>query len=398
MKQNFNLSFRHVFAIALLEVCLFANACADRSDIELTDVLTMSARNMETLSKKIQDGEPIQVGFIGGSITQGAGSTSHSKCYYWLTKKNLKDFVEASNASLESTLAAVSGTGSDYGSYRLGLQLLDKDKLDMLVVEFAVNDYQNPRALDGMEGIVRQTLTRYPDAVIVLFYTVNRRMLDEYYDKVMLPPSVVAFHQIAQHYGLMEVHMGPLVQSMLVNGEESVDSFFKDHSHPLDAGHAFYAETLSKALIDALENAKPSSCAADLPSPLGTGAYERASLEPIVPIETSGEWTQKERGYYAYFGTWDSSEAGSSMSFDVKGEKIALLCNKVTNLHVIGPGIDERISFRGRRSGIPAMITIYDGDAPIFGRVTVTVEPNANGDVEASIAGLAIIASKPSTN
>ncbi len=383
---------RAVLATALAFGILVPASRADTTDI-IPNATQPDARNLGYVAQKIRDGRTVRVGFLGGSITQGAGAKRHSDSYYWQTKARLAEFAEKSGATIESALAAVGGTGSDYGAHRVGMQLLDKN-LDLLVVEFAVNDYQNPNALDGMEGIVRQALAANPHMGVVLFYTANRRMIEDCYNKGELPPSIIAFNRIAQHYNLAEVNAGPKVRELFASNRSTPELFFPDKTHPTSEGHAFYSDILSGALITALQSA-PAPSEQALPAPLGSGRYERATLLPISPVAMTGEWVQEKPGYYTYFGLWKTSVEGASLTFDISGERVALLCGKLSRLHVTGPGIDKILRTPGKRNGIPTFQALFDdAEHPVTGRITLTVEADIKGDADAEIIGLAVIRAK----
>ncbi|MDR1281239.1 MAG: SGNH/GDSL hydrolase family protein [Opitutaceae bacterium] len=389
---------RHLLAL-VAGIFLPAAAAAD----VIPDAIPAGAGNLAHVAQKIRSGQPVRVGFLGGSITQGAGVRNHADCYYWKTRLRLAAFAKNTGSTLETILAAVGGTNSHYGAYRVGVQLLDKD-IDLLVVEFAVNDLGNRSALDGMEGIVQQALARNPRTGIVLFHTTSRAMVENFYDKDELPPSVAAFHRVARHYNLAEVHAGPKVRTLFRDGQSAPESFFPDKTHPSQEGHAFYAKLLSDALLDALVSANkvpppppppPVSTPAPLPAPLGSGQLARARLLPIIPVEKKGEWTETKPGYYTYVGSWKSTTPGASLTFDASGESIALLCVKATRLRVTGPGFEKTISYPGRPGGIPALQTLHAGPAPISGRVTVTLIPDDKGTTEADLAGIGVVPVPP---
>lgn len=386
---------RAVLATALAFGILVSASRANTTEF-IPDTIRPDARNLGYVAQKIRDGRTVSIGFLGGSITQGAGAKRHSDSYYWQTKARLAEFAGKSGATVESALAAVGGTGSDYGAHRVGMQLLDKN-LDLLVVEFAVNDYQNPNAFDGMEGIVRQALAANPRMGVVLFYTANRRMIEDFYNKGELPPSIVAFHRIARHYNLAEVNAGPKVWQLFASNRSTPELFFPDKTHPSSEGHAFYSDILSGALITALQSA-PAPSEQVLPTPLGSGRFERATLLPISPVAMTGEWVQEKPGYYTYFGLWKASAAGTSMTFEVSGERVVLLCGKLSRLHVTGPGIDKVLRTPGKRNGIPTFQLLFDdAERPVTGLITLTVEADIKGDAEAEIAGIAVIRASHST-
>ena len=79
---------------------------------------------------KLEAGKEVRIGYLGGSITAQAG---------W-RPKTLKWFQEQyPNATISEINAAIGGTGSDLGVFRLRHDVL-RHKPDLLFVEFAVND------------------------------------------------------------------------------------------------------------------------------------------------------------------------------------------------------------------------------------------------------------------
>ncbi|RRJ95922.1 SGNH/GDSL hydrolase family protein [Opitutaceae bacterium TAV4] len=374
-----------------------ATAPAARRDSALdglvAGIIPAGAGNLAHVAQKIRSGKPVRAGFLGGSITQGVGARNPADSYYWRTRQKLIEFAQKTGSALETIQTAIGGTNSHFGAYRVGVQLLDKD-IDLLVVEFAVNDLNTPpsAALDGMEGIVRQALSRNPRMGIVLFYTTNRAMLERFYDKGQPAPSIEAFHRVALHYHLAEVESGPKVQTLFREGTFTPEKIFPDGTHPSPEGHAIYATLLSDALLAALANAEtPPSPPPPLPAPLGAGRLARAHLLPLVPAEKTGDWTEIKPAYYTFLGSWKSTTPDASLGFDFNGEHLSLLCLKTTRLRVTGPGFEKTIAHKGNPYGIPSLQTVYSGPAPISGRVTVTALPDDNGDVETTLAGIGII-------
>ncbi|WP_286177263.1 SGNH/GDSL hydrolase family protein [Rhodopirellula sp. JC639] len=100
---------------------------------------------------KAQAGETVHVAYLGGSITAAPGWRVQSR--QWLQE-------QYPEATVNEIHAAIGGTGSDLGVFRLGRDVLQHHP-DLLFVEFAVNDggASPERIHKAMEGIVRQTCT-----------------------------------------------------------------------------------------------------------------------------------------------------------------------------------------------------------------------------------------------
>jgi hypothetical protein len=113
-------------------------------------------------------------------------------------------------------------------------------------------------------------------------------------------------------------------------------------------------------------------------------------------VEKSGDWTENKPGYYTYSGSWKTTVPGSSISLDVKGGRIWLLCGKTSRLRIIGTDTNEKILTPGnRRNGTPSLLLIHEG-GEFSGRITVTVEPDASGNTRAELAGVAAVIVPPS--
>src|SRR3954453_8827784 len=99
-------------------------------------------------------GAEVRIAYLGGSITAQEG---------WRPKTLAHLQKTYPNAKVTQINAAIGGTGSDLGVYRLAHHVLDF-KPDLLFVEFAVNDGgQAPdKIIKQMEGIVRQAWRALP--------------------------------------------------------------------------------------------------------------------------------------------------------------------------------------------------------------------------------------------
>ncbi|MEM7396427.1 MAG: SGNH/GDSL hydrolase family protein, partial [Verrucomicrobiota bacterium] len=100
------------------------------------------------------------VAFLGGSITQMNGYRPMVMEY--LRKK-------FPHTDFTFTDAGLSSTCSTSGAFRFRDHVLAKGNVDLLFVEFAVNDDQDARhnereCIRGMEGVVRQLRLANPEA------------------------------------------------------------------------------------------------------------------------------------------------------------------------------------------------------------------------------------------
>lgn len=112
---------------------------------------------------KVQAGGRVTVAYFGGSITAANGWRPQTTA--WLRQHYPKaDFTEVN--------AAIGGTGSDLGVFRLEHDVL-AHRPDLVFIEFAVNDGGAPpeQIYRCMEGIVRQVRCADPATDICFVYT-----------------------------------------------------------------------------------------------------------------------------------------------------------------------------------------------------------------------------------
>ena len=94
---------------------------------------------MGNVLKKLRDGQPVKIAYLGGSITAAKG---------WRIKTREWFSQEFPKAKVSEIHAAIGGTGSNLGVYRVQRDAL-KYKPDLLFVEFAVNDGGAPPQQSG---------------------------------------------------------------------------------------------------------------------------------------------------------------------------------------------------------------------------------------------------------
>ena len=387
------MSMSSIFMRGFPQLCLVAFAIGAMAGdaLDIPAVPVDGAGRLECFAEKVRSGTPVTIGYIGGSITQGTGSSSHSNCYYWRSSQELLKAVKAHGGTGSAVLAAVGGTGSEYGAYRIGPQLLDKG-VDLLVVEFAVNDGDSEKATDGMEGIVRHAWRVNPKTAIVFLYTTTASAVKDFYMEGKAMPSVLLHHKVAAHYGIAEVHCGPKVADGIAQGRYNSKEFFPDGCHPSDIGHGVYAELLCAALLPSLDWKPSGKPLPPLPAPLGEGGLGNADWIKLDSSRKSGEWTECKPGYYTPVGGWAATST-ASMTIPVKGSRIGLvLCKSNAKIKISGLGFER--SYTGIAQNppwVPATIWVYEGPAPVEGAISVEVEPAASGDTKADLEGILVV-------
>lgn len=225
----------------------------------------------------------VTFGFIGGSITDPRGRERWSEYF-------ISCFVcEHPDITVDVENAAIAATGSDYGIFRVGRDIVGRG-CDVVFVEYAVNDRILPseRRNRSREGLIRKILTG-TDADVVLVYTYCAEMLQDLL-KGTLPDTVAELERIAEYYRLSSVFAGAYALSCVQKGLLRWEEWLPDGLHPAHVGSRFYAEavyTLTQALTGTKERGVYEKA---LPKPLFPGNWEHAVTLPLDQVRREGYW------------------------------------------------------------------------------------------------------------
>ncbi len=314
------------FAVFVVSVpLLFA-----QSDPPQRDAVECHPRGgLPNVFAKIDAGGTVKVAYLGGSITAAPGWRVQSR--EWLAKEYPK-------AKFEEIHAAIGGTGSDLGVFRLERDVL-RHKPDLLFVEFAVNDGTAPRERihKAMEGIVRQTWKADTGTDICFVYTLHHKMLPDL-QRGKMPKAASAMEELADHYGIPSIHFGVEVARQVDAGELIFKAekpkdfsarpwvFSTDGVHPhVQTGHKIYTETIARSW-PALRTAGGKAGARRLKKPLRADNWEQAKMVAIRPEMLSGGWVKlppdhrlAKRFSRNMPELYQAIEPGSKLSFRFKG-------------------------------------------------------------------------------
>lgn len=286
---------------------------------------------MGNVLAKLESGETVRVAYLGGSITAANGW--RVKTTAWLKEKY-------PDATIEEIHAAIGGTGSDLGVFRLERDAL-RYKPDLLFVEFAVNDggASPDRIWKAMEGIVRQTWAANPKTDICFVYTF-RVNYEEPLRQGECPQAASAMELLADHYGIPSVNFAKKIVELESDGkltfqsdepEEGKIHFSKDGVHPLDAGHEIYTEVLADAIQQMAKDSQPVDHKSKLDTPFVKDHWQAAKMVPINSDMLSGNWTalseddRLQKSFGKRMGQiYEATEPGSKLTFRFRGASAKL--------------------------------------------------------------------------
>lgn len=289
---------------------------------------------------KLAGKEQVTVAFLGGSITEGAGASAADKTSWRaLTAHYLRERFGSSR--IRSINAGVGGTDSSLGAHRLREHVLSVGNIDLLFVEFSVNDGSDrEESIRGMEGIVRQCRRLSPGTDLCFIYTGSERNL------ARIRPYPIAVHEeVAEHYGIPSVDFAAGIYGMLTNGEVAWSSLAPDGYHPNDEGHEIYAGFLQGYLKELLSTEGDSlmlNHCGHLPAePLLAGNYEYAEMLPYELADYTGDFQIRELPSGSKLMNWRyatdhrySDHPDASFTFTVVGQSsgLLLLCGPDTGI------------------------------------------------------------------
>lgn len=324
---------RSVFAaMALALVALLpALATAEPTYHAVPAELVKPRDGLGNVLAKLEAGETVRVAYLGGSITAANGW--RVKTTAWLKQKY-------PDATIEEIHAAIGGTGSDLGVFRLERDAL-RYQPDLLFVEFAVNDggASPDRIWKAMEGIVRQTWAANPKTDICFVYTF-RVNYEEPLRQGECPQAASAMELLADHYGIPSVNFAKKIVELESDGKlvfqsdeptEGKTHFSTDGVHPLDAGHEIYTEVLGNAIEQMASNARPVDHQVKLTTPFVQDHWQAAKMVPITSEMLSGDWKAlaEDDTLQRRFGNrmgqiYEATEPGSKLTFRFRGSSAKL--------------------------------------------------------------------------
>ena len=270
------------------------------------------------------------VAFLGGSITEMNG---YRPMFCEILQKRFPKTV------FSFIPAGISSTCSTTGAFRFGTDVLGQGPVDLLFVEFAVNDDQDghhsrEECIRGMEGIIRHARQANPSIDIVMTFFVNEYILKTLQEG-KVPLTIEAHTAVAEHYNIPTIHLAQEVAEEITDGKLTWEKY--GGVHPAPCGNAICAR-----MIDELFNrawSKPLAQEATLcPSPV--------PLTPLDPLNyAAGRFVDPaaakvKQGWTLGIPDWKNLKGGKRPRFT----SIPMLC-------ATEPGAELSLAFEGTAVG-----------------------------------------------
>ena len=289
-------------------------------------VIEMGKSGVSNFIAQMEKERKAHVAFFGGSITENV--KGHSKIVAdWLVKEWPDVEFTFTNAGLAST-CSLSGAG------RADRDVLSQGQVDLLVLEFAVNDNQDAghdrkTAIRGLEGIVRQYYRENPTGSIISVDFVNPGILANIQNGKETV-SVEAHKEVARHYGLPIVDVGQGLANEIAAGKMTWEKNYGG-THPNQEGYHFASDLITSVIEKTISGETPQTV--KLPAPLDAGSYANMKVVDPEAFNWLGGWKHAQvskellpmgqvRGAYEKFKAIRSDSAGDQLYHNFAGKML----------------------------------------------------------------------------
>ncbi|MDE7188480.1 MAG: SGNH/GDSL hydrolase family protein [Lachnospiraceae bacterium] len=286
---------------------------------------------MARVMEKALGGEPVTIGFLGGSITQGCLSSTPRTCYAYLVCQWWRDTFPESQITYLT--ARIGGPTSQFGVASADSDLLS-GKADFSIVEFSFNDDDNEHFLETYEGLIRKLYKSKTRPAVLIVNSVrydNGENAQEQHLKV------------GRAYHIPCVSMKPCLYEKVLDGTFTSRDITEDDLHPNDLGHSLMAEVIIDFLEGVYEHLK------DMPDPASEADVE---IDKLIPISANSyensvryqnyncrEILTENNGFTAdltpqnnireiFRHGWTADKQGARISFCVEGSCIGVQYRK----------------------------------------------------------------------
>lgn len=280
---------------------------------------------LEKVLAKIRSGEPVNIMALGGSVTEGAGAVNFSYSYG-------EQFIYALQETYPDSQIHYYNSGLGGTPSTLGLMRYERDVTDVIggnpdlvIIEFAVNDYQEPTKARAYESLVRTVLEKENAPAVILLFSV-------FQSKWNLQSEYIP---IGNHYGLPMVSIKDAIATAYASNHLTDKEFFADSYHPTNYGHEIMANCLEELCTRVA--AKGVTDIAPLPDTSIKGSDFAGirlvtSADSAGTVITPGSFTGKDYSLQTYSRTAKAAFPDNWMRTGTSGTesfKVELTCKNI---------------------------------------------------------------------
>lgn len=195
---------------------------------------------------------PLNILFIGGSITRGSNASAPENRY----ARRVESWLRTKFSTVNALNIGVGATNSQFAVHRYQRDAGDF-RPDIAIIEFAVNDQDTSRAhfLSHTDALVYKIRQNNPQARII--YVAATRPAEEAARRSGSRDGRIDWAQeVMTANDSSMIDAGADIWRQVLAGQRVASDFFTDTVHPNDLGHAVYADAIQKALESILASGK----------------------------------------------------------------------------------------------------------------------------------------------
>ena len=218
--------------------------------VEKSLVSTGNNYRMKRVIEKARNGEDVYMCALGGSVTEGALAKTNDQGYAYLFADEFKStYCAGDGSNFHFVNAGLSGTPSSLGIIRYQQDVVDLlgAQPDILIIEFAINDYNEATNGKAYESLIRKALEANEDCAVILLYSIAKtgwNMQDNYI-------------KVGKYYSVQQVSIKNGVYAPKNEMRIAQSLYFADDYHPTTYGHRFMKDCMMN-LIKVIDEEEPS--------------------------------------------------------------------------------------------------------------------------------------------
>ncbi|MGN0192491.1 MAG: SGNH/GDSL hydrolase family protein [Candidatus Gastranaerophilaceae bacterium] len=330
--------------------------------------------------ERAKAGKPVNIAYVGSSITAGEGLGSNEKSFAQISFGRLKMLFGGGN-NVKYLNFSKPGSNSMYANIFL-LKKIIASNPDIVFLEFSLNDKETQEFRLSYEYLVRELLSSKNHPPVISVITCDRA-----------GKSVAEqIKQISKYYGMPVVSVPEAMMPEWTTGRENVNGFFVDDNLFSAAGHERTAEFVVKLFENVLSGGM-SFKVRELPVPMYPGVLKFGV--DFVPISQTKIYEQgsfvKNSSNCLEFDASKSDE--TSLSFLINSKNVFVVSENA----VLTKDSTVEFDVNGKKTFVasnfhpanPVIYEIYSGETAKDLIVDVKVK-NPGAEIKFDVCGVGI--------
>lgn len=312
--------------------------------------------------------------FVGGSITEGAGASKYINSYAALVSKYLEDEYRE---NLNIINLGAGGTASNFGVFRIA-QHFSKQKPDIVFLEFAVNDRIYP--LDDIN-------IYYENLIIEIFkWNKKVKIISLEMPTGMSDACSTEHKKIAYHYNIPVIDVQDSVWKEIGRDKYTWKDISIDNLHPNDMGHKIYGEIIVKVLKNI--NLEHIECWVHK-KPITNYILRNPGIKSYEECTFYGNWVEKEVNLNNKFSVGAMTESiGDCIEINFKGRYLSVMALLSKASGILECILDDKFTFKldlymnneGYFSTLINLKDIEDGNHNLLMKLSENRNPESCGN------------------